>query len=90
MPTAPPIPTLDPALALVERAKGALMYHYGIDSRQALAVLGGWARRSRTSVATVAHALLGGICEGDPLTEVRQRTLVRFLEAQLRCGAPAA
>ena len=39
---------------LVERAKGALMHHYGIDSYQAFAVLIAWARTSRTPVAAVA------------------------------------
>ena len=70
--------------ALIEQAKGALMLHYGIDSHRACAVLIGWARISRTPVATIAHTLLRGICEGNPQTEVRQRALMRWLEAQLR------
>lgn len=75
---------IDARSALIERAKGALMLHYGIDSHQAVAVLIGWARTSHTPVATIAHTLLRGICEGNPQTEVRQRALVRWLEAQLR------
>jgi hypothetical protein len=74
--------------ALIERAKGALMHHYGIDSHQAFAVLIGWARTSRTPVATIAQTLLRGICEGNPQTEVRQRALVRWLELQLRDSDP--
>ena len=70
--------------ALIEKAQGALMLHYGIDSHQAMAVLIGWARVSHTPVSTIAHTLLRGICEGDPRTEVRQRPLLRWLEAQLR------
>ena len=74
--------------ALIEQAKGALMLHFGVDSHQAFAVLLGWARSSHTPVAVIAHALLRGICEGNPQTEVRQRALIRWLEAQLRDGAP--
>ena len=74
--------------ALIEQAKGALMLHFGIDSHQAFAVLLGWARTSHTPVVVIAHTLLRGICEGNPQTEVRQRALVRWLEAQLRDGAP--
>ena len=79
---------IDAKAALIERAKGALMLHYGIDSHQALAVLVGWGRTSQTPVATIAHTLLRGICEGNPQTEVRQRALLRWLEAQLRESDP--
>lgn len=78
----------DADAALIERAKGALMLHYGVDSHQAFAVLVGWARTSGSPVATIAHTLLRGICEGNPQTEVRQRALMRYLEAQLRTGDP--
>jgi hypothetical protein len=74
--------------ALVEQAKGALMLHYGVDSHRAFAVLLGWARTSSAPVTTIAHTLLRGICEGNPQTEVRQRALMRWLEAQLRAGDP--
>lgn len=79
---------VDASPALIEQAKGALMLHYGVDSHQAFAVLVGWARRSRTPVTTIAHTLLRGICEGGPQTEVRQRPLLRWLEAQLRDSDP--
>ena len=74
--------------ALIEQAKGALMLHFGVDSHQAFGVLLGWARTSHTPVVVIAHTLLRGICEGNPHTEVRQRALMRWLEAQLRDGAP--
>lgn len=76
----------DAGAALIERAKGAVMLHYGVDSHQASAVLLGWARMSHTSVPTIAHTLLRGICEGNPQTELRQRALTRWLEMQLRDG----
>jgi hypothetical protein len=79
---------IDANPALIEQAKGALMLHYGIDSHQAFAVLVGWGRTSHTPVTTIAHTLLRGICEGSPQTEVRQRPLMRWLEAQLRDGDP--
>lgn len=72
----------------VERAKGALMMRYAIDSHQAFALLVRWSRATRTPVATIAQTLLRGICEGNPHAELRQRTLVRWLEAQLRNGDP--
>ena len=78
----------DASAALIEQAKGALMLHYGVDSYQALAVLVGWARVSRTPVRTIAHTLLRGICEGNPQTEVQHRPLIRWLEARLREGDP--
>ena len=74
----------DARTALIEQAKGALMLRYGIDSHQAFAVLVRWAQATHTPVRTVAHTLLHGICEGNPQTEVRQRALTRWLEAQLR------
>jgi hypothetical protein len=74
--------------ALIEQAKGALMLHFGIDSHQAFVLLIDWARTSRTPVATIAHALLRGICEGNPQTELRQRALLRWLEEQLADGDP--
>lgn len=73
---------------VVERAKGALMLRYGIDSHQAFALLVRWSRVTRTPVTTIAQTLLRGICEGNPRTELRQRSLVRWLEVQLRNGNP--
>ena len=81
-------PEIHATLALIERAKGALMLHYGVDSHQAFAVLVGWARVSHAPLPTIAHTLLRGICEGDPQTEIRQRALMRWLEAQLRDRDP--
>lgn len=73
---------------VVEQAKGALMLRYGIDSPQAFAVMVRWSRLTRTSVPVLAHTLMHGICERNPGTETRQRTLVRWLEDQLRDGDP--
>jgi hypothetical protein len=84
----PRLRLVDAHTATIEQAKGALMLRYGVDSHQAFAVLVRWARVTHTPVRTVAHTLLHGICEGNPQTEVRQRALVRWLEAQLRDSDP--
>ena len=86
-----PVPGLrliDANRAVVDQAKGALMLRYGIDSHQAFAVLVRWSRVTKTPVPSLAHTLLHGICEGNPETERRQRSLVRWLEDQLRNGGP--
>lgn len=81
-------PHVDATTASIEQAKGALMLRYGVDSHQALAVLVRWGRLTDTPVRTVAHTLLHGICEGNPRTRARQRSLIRWLTKQLRDGDP--
>lgn len=66
-----------------------LMLRYGIDSHQAFALLVRWSPVTRTPVTTFAQTLLRGICEGNPHTVLRQRSLVRWLEVELRDGDPA-
>ena len=70
---------------VVEQAKGALMLHYGIGSRESLAVLDRWALEAGASVTEVATALVHGICLGRVTagTEVT----VRWLEQRLRGAA---
>lgn len=79
-------PINDKSRALIEQAKGAVMMRYGIDSHQAFAVMLRWSRVTGTTVPVIAHTLLHGVCEGNPETELRQRSLVRWLEDQLRDG----
>ena len=85
---APGLRLIDANRVVVEQAKGALMLRYGIDSHQAFALMVRWSRVTRTSVPDLAHTLLHGVCEGNPETERRQRSLVRWLEDQLRNGDP--
>jgi hypothetical protein len=87
-PPAPELRLIDANRLMVEQAKGALMLRYGIDSHQAFAVLVRWSRVTRTPVPALARALLHGICEESPQTQLRQRALVRWLEDQLRNGDP--
>jgi hypothetical protein len=79
-------PITDNTRAVIEQAKGALMLRYGIDSYQALAVMVRWSRVTDTPVHVIAQTLLHGVCEGNPATESRQPSLVRWLEDQLRHG----
>lgn len=87
-PGGPGLRVIDAHRAVVERAKGTLMLRYGIDSHQAFALLVRWSRVTRTPVTTIAQTLLRGICEGNPHTVLRQRSLVRWLEVQLSNGDP--
>lgn len=87
-PAVPGLRAIDAHRAVIEHAKGALMLRYGIDSFQAFAVLVRWSRATHTPVQTIAHTLVHGICEGNPQTELRQRTLMRWLEDQLRHNDP--
>ena len=69
---------------VVEQAKGALAFRYGIDSHQAFAMMVRWSRTVHAPVHVIAHTLIHGICEGDPQMERQQRPLMRWLEEQLR------
>ncbi len=82
-PLAPGLRAIDANRPVIEQAKGVLMLHYGVDSFQAFTLLVRWSRATRTPVRTIADALLHGICEGDPQTQVQQQPLVRWLEEQL-------
>lgn len=75
---------IDANRATIERAKGALMRRYGMDTFQAFSLLVRWARQTHTPVHTLAKTLVQGIHEADPQPERRHRPLVRWLEGQLR------
>ncbi|MGZ5417554.1 MAG: ANTAR domain-containing protein [Nocardioides sp.] len=87
-PLAPGLRAIDANRPIIEQAKGVLMLHFGVDSFQAFALLVRWSRATRTPVQTIAHALLHGICEGNPQSQVQQRPLIRWLEEQLHHGDP--
>ncbi|WP_148574058.1 ANTAR domain-containing protein [Nocardioides caldifontis] len=72
--------------ALVEQAKGALVFRYGTDADTALAVLELWADQRETELTRVAYVLIHDICRGvDAPTD---RELARWLEEQLRKECP--
>lgn len=67
----------------IEQAKGVMMLLYGVNSHTAYAVLLRWSRRSGADIDRLAHVLLHAICQNDPLTEVREAQLVRWMRTQL-------
>lgn len=73
--------------AVVERATGALMLHFGTGSRESLAVLDRWASGAGVPLAEVADALVNGIGRGR-VTSGTEDT-VRWLEQQIRRDAQA-
>lgn len=68
--------------AVVERATGALMLHFGTGSRESLAVLDRWASGTGVSLPEIADALVNGIGRGR-VTPGTEHT-VRWLEQQIR------
>lgn len=74
--------------ATIERAKGALMRRYGMDTFQAFSLMVRWSRLTHTPVHTLARTLVQGIEEANPQPERRHRPLIRWLESRLRYGEP--
>ena len=75
------------AAALLEQAKGVLIFRYGIDADTAFALVERWAAEVDVRLATVAHAVVHEICQGDHSTPT-DPGLVRYLEEQLRREFP--
>lgn len=69
--------------ALVEQAKGVLIFRYGIDGASALVLLRRWAEDSGSSVDDVAHALVFAICQGVEVGP-SDTHLARWVEERLR------
>jgi non-ribosomal peptide synthetase component F len=73
--------------ALIEQAKGVLIFRYSIDADTALAVLELWSSERSVELTTLSYVLLHDICQGrhpghaDP-------TLLRWLEDKLRRDCP--
>jgi hypothetical protein len=81
LPESPSVTAL--TAALVEQAKGVLVFRYGIDSFRALTQLGRWADEAGTTVEDVAHALVFAICQGVEVGPSDTR-LARWIEERLR------
>ena len=81
---------IDANRATIERAKGALMLRYGMDTFQAFSLMVRWARQTRTPVHTLAKTLVQGVGEADPQSERRHRPLTRWLEGQFLHAEPRA
>lgn len=75
------------ANALLEQAKGVLIFRYSIDAPTALALIQRWSLEAGEDIDTVAHALVHDICQGD-LDRPAERSFVRWLEERLRHEFP--
>ena len=73
--------------ALVEQAKGALIFRYSIGACAAFDLIERWACEARVGIEKVAHTLVHEICQGD-LSSPSDLRLVRWLEERLRRELP--
>jgi hypothetical protein len=69
--------------AVVEQAKGVLIFRYAVDADAAGRLLCLWSAGAGVPVHEVAHALVHDICHGDQ-SEASNPMLVRWLEDRLR------
>jgi len=60
--------------AVIDQAKGALMWRFGLSDDAAFAVLKRWSQTSNVKLHTVADTLVNGVCRGGtsrpPMTEL--------------------
>jgi ANTAR domain len=75
--------------ALVEQAKGVLIFRYGVDGDAAHGLLSRWADETGFTVEDVAHALVFAICQGVQVGPSDTR-LARWIEERLRHELDAA
>lgn len=75
------------AAALVEQAKGVLIFRYSIGAGSAFRLIERWAKEATVSVETVARAMVHEICQGDRSRPANPR-FVRWLEDRLRQEFP--
>lgn len=73
--------------ALIEQAKGVLIFRYGIPAEAAQSLLELWAAETDSDVDQVAHAVIHEICQGDRSVP-SEPALVRWLEDRLRREFP--
>ncbi|MDX6324639.1 MAG: hypothetical protein QOK15_993 [Nocardioidaceae bacterium] len=69
--------------AVLEQAKGVLIFRYAVDAAAAGRLLCLWSAGAGVPVREVAHALVHDICHGDE-SEPSNPMLVRWLEDRLR------
>lgn len=76
------------ASALIEQAKGVLIFRYSIDATVALSVLEVWAQEAGVDLTGLAYALVHDICQGGDGPSRSDPQLVRWLEDCLRRDRP--
>jgi hypothetical protein len=74
--------------ALIEQAKGVLVFRYSIDADTALSILELWSSEVGADLAAVAFALINDICQGGESAPRSDARLVRALEERLRRDRP--
>ncbi len=74
--------------ALVEQAKGVLIFRYSVDAATALSILELWAEEVRADVTAVSFALVNDNCQGGDSPRHSDPALVRWLEERLRRDRP--
>lgn len=89
LPTDDELSAITEAAALLEQAKGVLIFRYSIGACTAFSLIEQWAEDAGVTINRVAHALVYDICQGDR-TEPSDPRFVRWLEDQLRCEFPGA
>lgn len=75
------------AAALLEQAKGVLIFRYSIGACTAFRLVERWAEEAGVAIDTVAHALVHEICQGQH-GEGSDPRFVRWLEDRLRREFP--
>lgn len=78
-----PFTTTAPADALLEQAKGVLIFRYSIDGDAADALIRLWAAETGSTPEDVCHVVVHEISQGDQATGENPQ-LVRWLENRLR------
>jgi hypothetical protein len=73
--------------ALLEQAKGVLIFRYSIDADAAYSLIELWAAETGAASTAVAHAVVHEICQGHS-TDACDPQLVRWLEDRLRHEFP--
>ena len=85
-PGSPSAAGFDEAEALVEQAKGVLMFCRGLSAQDAGQVLLEWSRDRGVPATTVARVLVHDISQGvgSKRSDATHQELIRWLEARLR------
>lgn len=87
LPTDDDLSAITEAAALLEQAKGVLIFRYSIGACAAFSLIEQWAEQAGVTINRVAHALVYDICQG-ARAEPSDPRFVRWLEDQLRCQFP--
>jgi hypothetical protein len=75
--------------ALVEQAKGVLIFKYAVDASTAMGILEVWAEETDVDLVALCFALVHDICQGTTRSPRHaDPALVRWLEERLRKAPP--